>query len=387
LNTLNKERTRLPASFFEITNDLINKIKNGFFTDVYFTRALNIINSCRKKNPDYNPRFLMNVFSRHKKGKAVVCGLDYAIRLMQATATGDLEIHALYDGDIINPNETVMTIAGHLQDFIILETVYLGIIARATKVATKSWETVKASLDKKIPVLFFPARFDLYWNQFIDGYAGHIAGVLGVSTEAQAKWWGLKPLGTIPHAVIAFFKPGEFEGRWEDSTVEATKWFARAHPDVNCISLVDFENNCPETSLKVAMAMEEENLKLWGVRLDTSGSLIDFSIINNKQLDAIPKTGVNPTLVWNVRDILDEHGFTRDKVKIVVSGGFNPEKIRDFAENNVPIDAIGVGSYLFGGIMEFTADIVAYEKSGEWKPCGKVGRPIPSDLSRLERVV
>jgi len=71
----------------------------------------------------------------------------------------------------------------------------------------------------------------------------------------------------------------------------------------------------------------------------------------------------------------------------VVSGGFNPEKIRDFAENNVPIDAIGVGSYLFGGIMEFTADIVAYEKSGEWKPCGKVGRPIPSDLSRLERVV
>ncbi len=387
LNSLNNEKTRLPASFFEITDELIDKIKNGYFTDVYFLRALNIINRVKKENKDYRPRFLMNIFSRHKKGKAVVCGLDYSIRLIQSVSSGEVEINALYDGDIIGPNETVMTLAGHLEDFITLETVYLGIIARATKVATRSWEVVEASLEKKIPILFFPARFDLFSNQSLDGYAGHISGVLGVSTEAQSKWWGGKPLGTIPHAIIAYFKPGEFEGRWKDSTVEATKWFARLHPNVNCISLVDFENNCPETSLKVATALEDEGLNLWGVRLDTSSSLIDFSIIENGQLDAFDKTGVNPTLVCNVRDILDDHGFTRDKVKIVVSGGFDADKIRYYAENNVPIDAIGVGSSLFKGNIDFTADIVAYEKNNEWISCGKVGRPYPKDLTRLERVV
>jgi len=387
LNSLNKGKTRLPASFFEINNDLVNKIKSGFFTDIYFMRSLNVINNFRKMNEDYNPRFLMNIFSRHKKGKAIVCGLDYAIRLIQATTSDEVEISALYDGDIINPNETVMTISGHLQDFIFLETVYLGIISRATKVATRSWEVVEASLEKKIPILFFPARFDLYSTQYLDGYAGHIAGVLGVSTEAQAKWFGEKPLGTIPHALIAYFKPGEFEGKWDDATVEATKWFAKTHPNVNCISLVDFENNCPETALKVALAFEKEGLNLWGVRLDTAGSLIDFSIINNNQLGPISKTGVNPTLVFNVRDILDEHGFTRDKVKIIVSGGFNVEKIKYFAEKNIPIDAVGVGSSLFKGTYDYTADIVAYEKNGKWTSCGKVGRPLPEDLTRLERVV
>ncbi|MHA1831130.1 MAG: hypothetical protein ACTSWR_06330, partial [Candidatus Helarchaeota archaeon] len=80
MNSLNNEKTRLPASFFEITDELIDKIKNGYFTDVYFLRALNIINRVKKENKDYRPRFLMNIFSRHKKGKAVVCGLDYSIR-------------------------------------------------------------------------------------------------------------------------------------------------------------------------------------------------------------------------------------------------------------------------------------------------------------------
>ena len=387
LNSLNINKTRLPASFFEISDNLIDKIRNGFFTDVYFLRAHNIIKNFRKEDQDYNPRFLMNVFSRHKKGKAIVCGLDYAIRLIQAAVKNEIEINALFDGDIITPNETVMTISGHLQDFIAFETVYLGIISRATKVATRSWEVIKASHNENIPILFFPARFDLFCNQYLDGYAGHISGVFGMSTEAQSKWWGSKPLGTIPHAIIAYFKPGELEGKWENATVEATKWFAKSHQDVNCISLVDFENNCPETSLKVAIALENEGLNLWGVRLDTSGTLVDYSIINKNQFDTFSKTGVNPTLVYNVREILDDNGFTRDKVKIVVSGGFNSEKINAYIKKEIPIDAIGVGSSLFKGNIDFTADIVAYEKNDKWLPCGKVGRSIPENLKRLKRVI
>ena len=386
LNKNRKPKGRLPASLFSFTDKFLEQVSFGYYSDVYFLRTRECILNSKKKHSNYDPIQLMNVFSRHKNGEAIVCGLDYAIRLIQAAMNNKVEIRALYDGDIISPSETVMTIKGHLSDFCVLETIYLGIIARATKIATNSWKVVEAASKKDIPVMFFPARFDLYSNQLLDGYAAHLVGVIGASTQAQSDWWGTKALGTMPHALIAYFKPGEIAGKWKNATAEATVWFARTYPNVNCISLVDFDNNCPETSLEVALRLEKEGLNLWGVRLDTSGALVDYSITDNEQFAASKKTGVNPTLVRNVRETLDSHGFTRDKVKIIVSGGFNVEKINNFIENDVPFDSIGVGSSLLGNPIDFTADIVAYEENGKLIPCGKVGRPIPKDLSRLEKV-
>ena len=389
MKSLNKNRKsdgRLPASLFSFSDKFLENVRSGYYSDVYFLRTKECILNSKKKHVDYDPIQLMNVFSRHKKGMAIVCGLDYAIRLIQAATNNKVEIRALYDGDIISPSETVMTLKGHLSDFCVLETVYLGMLARATRIATNSWKVVEAASKKDIPVMFFPARFDLFSNQHLDGYAAHLVGVIGASAKAQTEWWGSEPLGTMPHALIAYFKPGEMAGKWKNATAEATLWFARTYPKVNCISLVDFDNNCPETSLEVALRLEKEGFKLWGVRLDTSGSLIDCSIINNNQLDADKKTGVNPTLVRNVRETLDSHGFTRDKVKIIVSGGFDVEKINEFIEKDVPFDSIGVGSSLLGNPIDFTADVVAFEEKGKLISCGKVGRPLPKDLSRLEKV-
>jgi len=118
--------------------------------------------------------------------------------------------------------------------------------------------------------------------------------------------------------------------------------------------------------------------RLYGVRLDTSETLVDKSVI--PQMGTFKPTGVNPELVRNVRRALDAEGYSH--VKIVVSGGFNIEKIRDFEEQRVPVDAYGVGSSLFQGRFDFTADVVMLEG----KSCAKVGRgyrPNP----RLERVV
>jgi nicotinate phosphoribosyltransferase len=68
-------------------------------------------------------------------------------------------------------------------------------------------------------------------------------------------------------------------------------------------------------------------------------------------------------------------------VKIVVSGGFNAERIRYFEEEGVPVDAYGVGSSLIRGENDFTADIVKVEG----KPGAKVGREfLPND--RMEPV-
>ena len=92
-------------------------------------------------------------------------------------------------------------------------------------------------------------------------------------------------------------------------------------------------------------------------------------------MGTFPPTGVNPQLVHNVRNALDAEGFTY--VKIVVSGGFNPEKIRNFESEDVPVDAYAVGSAFFEGTgrFDFTADIVAIDRNGAWTECHKVGRP------------
>jgi nicotinate phosphoribosyltransferase len=106
--------------------------------------------------------------------------------------------------------------------------------------------------------------------------------------------------------------------------------------------------------------------RLWGVRLDTSRTLVDRSLWN--ELGDFDPRGVNERLVRKVRDALDESGFER--VKIVVSGGFDVERIREFEEQNVPVDSYGVGSSLIRGDNDFTADIVLTDGL----PSAKVGR-------------
>ncbi len=146
--------------------------------------------------------------------------------------------------------------------------------------------------------------------------------------------------------------------------MRATEALARHIPDdVNIISLVDFENDCVQTALTVAQALQE---RLWGVRLDTAAELVDQSL-QGEMGDFDPR-GVNPRLVEKVRDALDREGFTH--VKIVVSGGFDADKIRRFKEAGVPVDSYGVGSTLVRGSYDFTADIVLVEGS----PSAKTGR-------------
>src|SRR5690606_24171068 len=117
------------------------------------------------------------------------------------------------------------------------------------------------------PVMFFPARHDHWMVQTGDGWAAHVAGAIGVSTDAQASWWGSEGLGTVPHALIAAYG---------GDTVRAAEALVRTLPEsVNVIVLVDFENDCVRTSLEVARALGP---RLHGVRLDTSATLVDRSL-------------------------------------------------------------------------------------------------------------
>jgi nicotinate phosphoribosyltransferase len=257
-----------------------------------------------------------------------------------------------------------MTIEGPYASFAHLETLYLGVLARRTRVGTNTRLVVEAARPKT--VMFFPARHDHWLVKTGDGWAAHIAGAIGVSTDAQASWWGSRGIGTVPHALIAAYG---------GDTVLATRKFAEHNgPDVQIITLVDYDNDCVQTSLEVARALGD---RLWGVRIDTSENMVDRSII--PEMGSFKPTGVTPQLVSNVRHALDREGFQH--VKIVVSGGFTVEKIRAFEEAGVPVDSYGVGSSLFAGRFDFTADIVMVEG----RPQAKAGRRF-SPNPRLERV-
>jgi len=144
--------------------------------------------------------------------------------------------------------------------------------------------------------------------------------------------------------------------------------------DMNVVVLVDFENDSVRTSLEVARALGP---RLWGVRLDTSGDLVDRSLWD--EMGDFDPRGVNERLVRKVRDALDAEGF--QEVKIVVSGGFTVDRIRAFEERGVPVDAYGVGSSLIRGENDFTGDVVV----ADGVDVAKVGRRLRPN-PRLERV-
>ena len=346
-------RTRLAPETFQLP---VDKMRDGYYSDAYFVLTREVLEA-----DDHRPRVLMQVFQRER---SILGGMDEALAILKLCSGrrgadgwepgwNDLIVQALYDGDEIDPWEPVLTIEGDYTLFAHLETLYLGVLARRTLVSRNVRDVVRAANGK--PVLFFPARFDHWQVQTGDGWAAHIAGAIGVSTDAQASWWGGKGMGTVPHSLIAAYG---------GDTVAASIRFAdHLSDDLAVTVLVDFENDSVRTALEVAGALGD---RLWGVRLDTSQTIVDRSLWH--EMGRYRPTGVVPELVWKVRAALD--GAGHGHVRIVVSGGFDAERIAAFEAAGVPVDAYGVGSSLLQGANDFTADVVRVNG----RPCAKVGR-------------
>ncbi|HON77454.1 MAG TPA: quinolinate phosphoribosyl transferase [Spirochaetota bacterium] len=395
-------KKRLESHLFDLP---VQELRRGYLSDIYFWREKVVL-----EQHNLHPDVTMQVF---QKKDAILCGIDEAIAVLKL-ASGrytsyekafklfdqlielkrtarsrflqdkdaylgtlrekldiareldelwedgfqDLTIDALHDGDSISPWETVMHIHGDASLFAHLETIYLGILARRTKIATNVRNVVEAANGHV--VLYFPARFDHWAVQGGDGYAAHIGGAHGVSTDAQAEWWGAKGSGTVPHALIA---------ACGGDTVQAVRLFGESYPETNLVALVDFDNDCIGTALDCSRAMGD---KLWGVRLDTSENMVDRSVV--PIMSNFKPTGVVPELVCMMRKALDREGYQH--VKIIVSGGFNPERIAAFEKLQVPVDAYGVGSCLMQGTFDYTADIVRVHGKDMAK-AGRKYRPNP----------
>ena len=361
-----------PASLFQFDA----RMAAGWYTDRYFVRTARTL-----AHAGLDPVVTMQVFAKHD---GVIGGVYEVIRMLEtqlgvapdgrAHDVGELTIETLLEGDPVKPLEPVLRISGPYLAFAHLETVYLGVLARRTLVASNVRRVLDAAAGK--PVLYMGARHDDWRVQTPDGYAARVGGAGEVSSDAGGAWWGVRGVGTMPHSMIASYG---------GDTVAATLGFARyvmaEEPEVKVASLVDYDNDAVGTTLAVARAMRDEfgPGRLWAVRIDTSEKLVDTSLAERARNNPSEKlNGVVPALVEKVRDALDAEGF--QDVGIGVSGGFTPVKIASFESLGVPVAFYGVGSSLLGhnngaadGLVtsfDFTADIVRVDGRDE----SKVGR-------------
>jgi nicotinate phosphoribosyltransferase len=321
---------------------------SGESADVYFARAEEIL-----ARENLNPMVALEVFTR---AEAVLCGIDEAkvllAHVMDEEVLADATIEALDDGDLIQPREVVLRIRAPYRSFGLYETAMLGILAQSTGWATAARECVEAAAPE--PVVSFGARH--VHPEITDSldYAAIVGGCVGASTPAGARVAGLRPTGTMPHSLVLIF----------GDTVRAAEAFDRhMPPDVPRVVLVDTFKDEAEEALRVAHALGD---RLYGIRLDTPSE----------------RGRVTAELVQEVRARLDQAGF--DHVRIIVSGGLTPERIRHFKERGAPVDSYAVGSYISGAHpIDFTGDI----KEIDGRPIAKRGRiPGVTSSPRLSRV-
>jgi nicotinate phosphoribosyltransferase len=321
-------------------------VLSGETADVYFARTVEVLH-----REGLNPVATMEVFPSRA---GVFCGIEEVKTLLERVLPEDnRKVWALPEGETMSAKEVVLRIEAPYQSYGLYETAYDGILAHCSAWATAARECVEAA--KGIPLIAFGVRGVHPLVVGLCDYAAIIGGCSGCSSIAGAKLAGIEPSGTVPHALIIVM----------GDTVRATMAFDKhMPPGVPRISLVDTFKDEAEESIRVAQAMGQ---KLTAVRLDTP-----------------PERGrVTADLVKEVRARLDLAGFKH--VKIMVSGGINPERITYFLENDAPVDAFGVGRYISGAKpIDFTADLHAVEG----QPIAKRGRiPGLTPNPRLQRIL
>ena len=290
-----------------------------------------------------NPKVLMD-FSASRAG--VLCGVEEAKALLlnvlpkvehdsQANNGSDVvQVWAMEEGEKFEAGEPVLRVISKYASFGLCECV------------ESAGETT---------VIAYGARHIHPNVAHILDYASVIGGCSSVSTILGSKHAGRNPLGNMPHSLPLLFG---------DTVAAAQAFDKHIGMETQRIVVVDTFKDEAEESLNVAEVLRD---RLRGIRLDTPAE----------------RGGVTPMLVREIRNRLDHMNFKH--VEIYVSGGFSPEKIREFREYEAPVNGYLVGSYISSAVPnEFRADILEIED----KPIAKRGRvPGRLDGNRLDRIL
>jgi nicotinate phosphoribosyltransferase len=322
---------------FKIALD--REIKEGLTTDIYFIRTKKIL---EKLGLDQTRVILDISFDAYPYNWSwgVISGIYEALTLMEGLP---LDLYFIEEGTILPPRDVngyrmvIGYVEGAYGPFSIYETPLLGLLCQSSGISTYAAH-VRVKAWNKMLLSFGARRMHPSITPMID-YAAYIGGFDGVSSVLSAKMMGLKPMGTMPHALILII--GDQKKAWVafDKFVEG---------DVPRIALVD---TLYDEKIESLMAAESLDKKLYGVRLDTPGS----------------RRGNLADIVREVRMELDQRGYSH--VKIFVSGGIRYDNITPLVEAGV--DGFGIGTGLSNApTVDFAIDIVVKEG----KPYAKRGK-------------
>ncbi len=311
------------------------ELRAGEATDIYFKRTVKVV---KESGNDKIVRMEFHAYSLPSNYEwAVFAGLEEALYLLKDRK---VTVYAIPEGTLFKRKDPLMVIEGKYSEFGELETALLGILRHSTSIATKAARVKLAAKDKQ--VLFFGLRALHPAIQPMADRSAYIGGVDAVAGVLSEKYLGIKPVGTMPHALMVIF------GNEEEAWLAFDKY---VEEDVPRIVLVDTFFDERYEALRAAELLKD---KLAGVRLDTPGS----------------RRGNMRAIVEEVRWTLDLHGFK--DVKIIVSGGMNEDKIRELRDI---VDAFGVGtSIAFPPSVDISADIVEVFEDNKWVPRSKRGK-------------
>jgi len=311
-------------------------------TDIYFVRTLDVLEGLGL----LDTLVTAEIFCRRD---GILAGVDEVMGLL---ADRRIEVWVLPEGSPMKNKEVVMRIKGSYREFGVYETTILGILANSSGWATAAREVKEAAGGK--PVIYFGSRHVHPAVAPVMERAALVGGCDGASCILAAKLTGRQPQGTMPHALILI----------AGDTVRAALAYHEFMPEgAPRIVLVDTYKDEAEESLRVAEALGKD---LLGVRLDTPGE----------------RGGVTPDLVQELRQRLDQAHFNH--VRILASGGLNPERIRILAAAGV--DSFGVGSYISGAApIDMTMDLK--EVNGKpWTKRGRIPGEVPNpNLKKLKK--
>ncbi|MCE4620003.1 MAG: nicotinate phosphoribosyltransferase [Desulfurococcales archaeon] len=314
----------------------LEDVLNGDATDIYFKRTKRIIKEAGLE--DVRVRMEVHAYSLPKGYEwAVLAGLEEALAILKDRP---VNVYAIPEGTIFYKKEPVMIIEGRYADFAELETAILGVLRFSSSIATATARMKKLAGDKTL--LYFGLRALHPAVYPAADRAAYIGGADGVSGVLAEKYLGVKPKGTMPHALIIAF--GDQRKAW--------RWFADLYEkETPVIALVD---TFDDERVEVKMAVEELGKRLWGVRLDTPSS----------------RRGKMREIVEEVRWILRLMG--REDVKIIVSGGINEEQILKLRD---VVDGFGVGTSISAApSIDLSMDIVEVDRGNGWERVSKRGK-------------
>jgi nicotinate phosphoribosyltransferase len=303
-------------------------IVEGRATDAYFLRTEEALEHAGR-NPEVVAEVTADQFATG--AFEVFTGVKDAANLL---AGYDVDVDALPEGTLFDGGP-VMRIEGPYLEFCRLETSLLGFLSHASGIATAALEARRAAPDSSI--LSFGARHVHPSIATVVERNALLAGLDGFSHVAAGDQLDRTASGTMPHALMICFGPGNQEDAWRAFDEAVDEKTPR-------IALCDTYDDEADEAIRAA------EMGFDSVRLDTTGS----------------RRGDFRHIIRETRWELDAEGH--EDVEIFVSGGITPETIRELRD---VADGFGVGSYISNADpVDFALDIV--EIGGE--PAAKKGK-------------